>query len=385
MRILHLCDSLNPAGLGGYESYLHYVSHAFASEGHKSVIVSQSPSRDAPKLVHTDHYDIVYLKGNLLEARKWEFLSLPEDQRESMVGSYFKTNDLEDNIKELSRELITLVDEIRPDVIHAHSIYVVFNRVLMAIKDEHLDGIPIVVSIHGLPKPLILPDGTRTTDYEQLVSYCPFDVILGVSETVVDSLRECLSTIGKEAIVRRLYNGVDTGVFTPRPEVEKKWDIGFLGRLEPMKAVDLFPEMLAVLKKRHPKLKMVITGEGSLKTRILREFEENDVRDLVDYLGVVDQTRVPEILNSIRVFLYPSRREPFGLSVIEAMACAVPVITANVYGPSEIVTNGHDGLTVTPGSVDELVDAIERLLLNPDLLSEIGRNARRTVESNFSL
>lgn len=386
MRILHLCDSLNPAGLGGYESYIHYLSQWLIKNGHQSMIVTQSPTRKAPEIIQDADYNIYHLPGNLLEARKWEFFSLPEDERESSVNILFKDNDLEENVEHLVAQLSDLLDKLRPDVIHAHSIYVVFNRVLMKIREANrFQDLPIVTTIHGLPKSLILPDGTETTDFDQLVTHCPFDMVLGVSNSVVDELKSYLKSIKRESIVRLMYNGVDLQVFRPILDSEKTWDLAFMGRLEYMKSVDVFPEMLSLVKETHPEVKMVITGEGALKDLILNEFRERDVQDMVEYLGVVDSKKVPEIINSSKIFLYPSRREPFGLSIIEAMACGVPVVTANLYGPREIVTNKEDGLTVTPGNSKELADAIILLLENPVLRDKIGKSGRRTVEKRFAL
>jgi glycosyltransferase involved in cell wall biosynthesis len=169
------------------------------------------------------------------------------------------------------------------------------------------------------------------------------------------------------------------------PDIEKRWDIAFLGRLEKMKAVDLFPEMLALLKKDYPNLKMVMTGEGSLKVKLLNDFESAGVSHMVDYLGVIETKKVPMLINQSLIFIYPSREEPFGLSILEAMACRVPVVTTNVYGPSEIITQNVDGLTVNPDDVNELVKALRTLLDDRQLRIRIGEEGRATVEKRFDI
>ena len=386
MRILHLCDSLNPTGLGGYESHLHYLSKEMAEYSHESYIVTQSPERNSPETIEHDNYRIIHLPGNYLEARKWEFFSAPEESRESLVDQLFETNDMESNVDALTNQLLKTIDTIRPDVVHTHSTYVVFNRVLQAlVEDGKTKQIPLIATIHGLPKPLILPSGEKTTDYEQLVQFCPFDLVLAVSDTVAETLREYLSPIGLDYIVKRHYIGISLDVFQPDSEKEKKWDIAFLGRLEAMKSVDTFPEMLEILKKSNPELKMVITGEGSLRQNMLDEFSKRGISHMVDYLGVVETPQVREIINSAKIFLYPSRTEPFGLSVIEAMACSIPVITSNVYGPSEIITNEQDGIAITPGNAEELASAVRRLLNDNELYERIKSNARNTVQTRFDM
>jgi len=386
MKILHLCDSLNPDGLGGYESYLHYLSEHLVNKGDVSIVVTQPPKQDSPDYVDHQYYRIHYLSGNYLEARKWELFALPEDKRESYASKMFEENDLELNIGVLEKQLTEFIHEFKPDIIHAHSTYVVFNRVLSKLQENGtLDDIPMIAMIHGRPKPLILPSGEETTDFESFRDACPFDLILAVSNNVATVLDEHLSKKGITVPILPLYLGIDLSVFYPMPDVEKKWDIAFLGRLEKMKAVDLFPEMLALLKKDYPQLKMVMTGEGSLKDKLLSDFERAEVSHMVDYLGVIETKEVPKLINQSRIFIYPSREEPFGLSIIEAMACGVPVVTTNVYGPSEIITQDVDGSTVDPEDVGALVKAIRALLDDKQLRMVMGEEGRASVEKRFDI
>jgi glycosyltransferase involved in cell wall biosynthesis len=384
MKILHLCDSLNPAGLGGYESIIHYLSKAMVSEGAESFVATQSPSRNSPEVVQRNHYTIHHLEGNQLEARKWEFFALPEEDKARAVDELFKSSDLSDNVDILTDQLARLIHELQPDVIHAHSIYVVFNRVIAQLLASSRLKIPVVVTVHGLPKPLVLPDGTETTDYNEFVSFFNFDLVIAVSENVAETLRKHLDSEYHDK-VRTLYSGIDLTVFKPLPEMKKKWDLAFMGRLEVMKSVDLFPEMLSILKHKFPNLMMMMTGEGSLKDRLFDEFQKQDVASMVDYQGVVEPEEVPVLINKSRIFLYPSRQEPFGLSIVEAMACGVPVITTNVFGPREIVRNNHDGIAVPPDDVKALAEVIETLLKDDELRNQLAGNALKSVKERFDI
>jgi glycosyltransferase involved in cell wall biosynthesis len=386
MKILHLCDSLNPAGIGGYESYLHYLAEQLSKRGHESIVVAQTSRDGMPDHIIRDYYRVRYLPGNLLEARKWKFYALSNDEREQEVALMFSSNDIELNVCALREQLLEIIQEYRPDIIHAHSTYVVFNRVLLNLKEKGLlNYIPILVTIHGRPKPLILPGGKKTTDYDEFYDALPFALILGVSDNVTEILKSTLSQRKIDIPVRTLYLGIDLSVFKPQPETVKTWDVAFMGRLEMMKAVDLFPKMLSYLRHDFPNLRFLMTGEGSLRDGLMQEFENNGVSDLVEYQGVVQAEKVPELINRSRIFIYPSREEPFGLSILEAMACAVPVVTTNVYGPSEILKHNFDGLMVAPDDVKELVDSVRLLLRNEQLRTTLGNNARKTVESRFDI
>ncbi len=383
MRVLHLCDSLNPAGLGGYESYLHYLSAVLNRAGHKCIITSQKPRRNSPGWIESEHYQIRYLEGNLLEARKWEYLALPQEKRRGAVEKLFSPDDLERNVQLLARELLSLIDSFRPDVVHSHSTYIIFNRVLECLHSEvGAKKLPLIATIHGLPKSLVLPNGTETTDYDQLAVHCPFDLVLGVSNCVTSELENHLPKSVEH--IQREYLGIDLDVFRPggRP---KQWDLAFMGRMEHMKSVDIFPSLFGNLIEKYPSLRIVMTGEGSYREDIMKDFFERGLDRNIDYLGVVPNADVPSVIDQSRVFLYPSRREPFGLSIVEAMACEVPVVAGDVFGPREIITDNVDGVLVDPEEFDILVDSILALLNNSKRRNLLGTSARRTVQQRFNI
>ncbi|MEM2143427.1 MAG: glycosyltransferase family 4 protein [Candidatus Thorarchaeota archaeon] len=382
MRVLHICDSLNPAGLGGYESYLYYLSSAMKKRGHESFIVTQASNESGHTSGMHGEARLLLLRGNGLEVRKWKYLAAPPHEREVLAKQIFSDDDLEQNVRILVRELSDVISHLRPSVIHAHSTYVVFNRVLERMRESgNIGRTPMLLTVHGLPKPLVLPGGVETTDYEQLAMHMPFDSVLAVSNCVCDALKHQLER--ETPVPETMYLGVDLDTFKPTLGT-KNWSVAFMGRLEFMKSVDLLPDIFEELTQSMESVRFAISGDGSLRTELLRELENRKLSSKVDYLGVVPWDEVPRVLNQTRVFLYPSRREPFGLSIVEAMACGVTVVTSNAFGPAEIVTSMSDGISVEP-EVEGIVSAVERLLENDDLYARISCNARRTVEDRFSL
>ncbi|MGH7860542.1 MAG: glycosyltransferase family 4 protein, partial [Candidatus Binatia bacterium] len=103
----------------------------------------------------------------------------------------------------------------------------------------------------------------------------------------------------------------------------------------------------------------------------------------VRFLGY--QQRVDDLMNELDVVVSASHVEPFGRTIIEAMACGKPVVATRVGGVPEIVVEGTTGLLVDPGAPRQLADAAERLLRDERLRSEMGANGRKRVIEDFSL
>ena len=100
--------------------------------------------------------------------------------------------------------------------------------------------------------------------------------------------------------------------------------------------------------------------------------------------GHVPRGRVPALLAQARLLVLPSRYENFPLSLLEAMSCAVPVVTTRVGGIPEMVADGETGLLVAPGDPEALAAALRRLVGDPALARRLGDAGRRAIETTYS-
>ncbi|MFX1252971.1 MAG: glycosyltransferase family 4 protein [Promethearchaeota archaeon] len=369
---MHVCDSLNP--VGGYETYLERMadySNEFNLQLH---VVTQKHRMDTPDLVSRPNYQIHSLKGNFLEARKWILWDYPEEEREKQAQKLFTTNDLQENCENLENELLTVIKQVKPDIIHAHSTYIVFGRVLNQLDLDF----PVIATIHGLPKPLILPGQIHTTDYAELTKIHPYDRILAVSEAVKSAL------IKKNLQAEVLYLGIDTSLFRPLKS-SKKWDLAFCGRIDKVKGVDFLPEIFERLERKNKLVKVVVAGSGPEETVLKATLDQKNILQYFDFPGVISNASIPQLLNQSRLFVYPSRSEPFGLSILEAMACELPTLTSSIEGPKEIVEDQVDGFLIEPGDIEKYTSLIQKLLARFSLYTEIGKNARKKVLRKFNI
>jgi glycosyltransferase involved in cell wall biosynthesis len=153
-------------------------------------------------------------------------------------------------------------------------------------------------------------------------------------------------------------------------------------RLEAEKEIDTL--ILAMHKVRDdlPTARCVVAGEGSLRQRLQSQIDELGLQSQVRLLGF--RSDVLSLMNAGDLFVLPSRAEPFGLVLLEAMSLSKPVVATCLAGPAEIVEDGVTGLLVPPSDPAALGEAIHRLLDDPPAAREMGRQGLRRFQTHFT-
>ena len=166
-------------------------------------------------------------------------------------------------------------------------------------------------------------------------------------------------------------NGVDTEYFSPRPKpAGKPFTFVMACRLEPHKQVDVAIEAIA----RVPSVRLVVAGDGSQRKKLEAHARAHRVADRVELRGFVADPR--DTIAEGDVGLSAARHEPFGLSVLEAMSMARPVVAFAVGGIREIVQAGKTGLLAKTLTVSELAVRMQEAADRPDRMRAMGQRAR---------
>lgn len=179
----------------------------------------------------------------------------------------------------------------------------------------------------------------------------------------------------RTALRRRLGLAEDRAVVT------------YTGRLVTMKGL---PSLLRAWRKvvdAHPDALLVLVGSGGLSMQnceeaLRRYTKEHALESGVRFTGSVDN--VHEYLQASDVFVFPTEREAFGISVIEAMACGLPVVTTGVDGIRDVVRADVEALVVEPGNDDALASAIMKALQGGPAIAEMATTARERAVREFS-
>jgi glycosyltransferase involved in cell wall biosynthesis len=155
----------------------------------------------------------------------------------------------------------------------------------------------------------------------------------------------------------------------------------FLGTLEPRKAVPDLVSAFDELARRHGELSLVLAGRpGWGSDEVERRVRSARNSGRVHLTGYVPDEAVPALLRCAAVVAYPAKEEGFGLPALEALACGAPLVTTSGTVMSDLA--GPAALTVTPGSVDELVEALEASVKGEGV--EERRRAGLEVASHYS-
>jgi len=155
-----------------------------------------------------------------------------------------------------------------------------------------------------------------------------------------------------------------------------------VGRLVPQKGYEVLLDAMRRVSTSRPHARLLILGDGPARADLVSRARELGIGDRVVFAGF--RTNVNEFLHASDLFVLASWREGLPVSLLEAMAAALPAVVTAVGGNDEVVVNGETGFLVPPGDAVQLADRIGQLLDAPALRERMGRAARGRVETVFS-
>ena len=231
----------------------------------------------------------------------------------------------------------------------------------------HLFG---TTAFQELPAPLAAAVWLQERPIGRVYASTPFEAI---SESTADDLaargipRECIEVI---------HPGIDTVAYTPAPEDRSAVPlVVYLGRLKRYKRVDLIIRAFAAMQ--HPTAQLAIAGAGSYRSALERLAASLDLGDRVHFLGFISEPQKVALLRSAWVLAFTSPKEGWGITNLEAAACATPVVASCSPGLRESVRDGETGFLVPHGDLPALVNALHRIVNDPSLVASLGEAGRR--------
>lgn len=217
---------------------------------------------------------------------------------------------------------------------------------------------------------------SRLANWAERLAVKRLSMVLAVS---LDQANRIQQRFGRSSIsVQVIPNGIAERPHAPFPE--ESW-VCFAGRMERIKGVDLLPGMLAALPAG---VNLFMIGQGPEIPSLKKAFAALGLEKRVVWTGAIDPEEVLGYMARSQVLVVPSRYEPQGRVILEAMSIGRPFVANQVGGIPDMVRDGQEGILLAHLDQTTLADAVELLISQPEKAESMGIHGRMTVRKHFS-
>lgn len=259
------------------------------------------------------------------------------------------------------------------------------GRLRKFLKEQEIDiiiDIDIVLDVLSIPaarglKTKVVAWEHFNCEYEQSVLYRRWisrltarsaDFIVTLTE---EDRKNYGTVLGRKSRIRAIYNmpaKMQSKEAVPRGNL-----IVTSGRLTYQKGTEYLAQVAVSVLKKHREWKWLILGDGEERHILEQAIAENGLENQLILKGTVES--VESYLERAKLFVLTSRYEGFGMCLVEALQMQVPCVCFDVkVGPSEIISNGQNGVLIPPFDCEKMIEAIDDFIKNPDRLEEMSAN-----------
>lgn len=184
-----------------------------------------------------------------------------------------------------------------------------------------------------------------------------------------------------------VHNWIDTRRFAtsglaadkPRDRADALVQLIYVGWMHPKKGVQFLMPAIHLLAQRRRDFRLILCGAGDLLESMQNSARELGIEPFVEFRGWVKNEVVNQLLNEADIFVLPSLAEGMPNSLLQAMACGLPVVTTNVSSIPAIVTDGLNGRLIEPGSAAAICEALDDLIADPQRRAQMGAVNRKQI------
>jgi len=368
VRIQHLSWEYPPLVYGGLGRHVHALAEAQAAAGHDVTVVTQ----------HVDGAPLDERVGGVRVVRAP--LDPPLIPPGDLLAWVLALN------HGLTRAALRVAGPAVPDVVHAHD----WVTCQAATTIKHALGLPLVATLHAteagrhqgwLPSPL--SRAIHTTEWwltfeARRVITCSTHMrwevtrLFELPPATVDVVPNGID-LDRWAVSRREVAAARTTYAGGGPLVV------FSSRLEWEKGLHTLLDAMPRLRRRHPGLRLVVAGQGTMGESLRARAAERRLGRAVTFTGFLGSADLAALVAAADCAVVPSLYEPFGMVATEAAALGTPVVVADTGGLREQVEDGVTGVRFPPGDVARLADAVSSVLTDQVRARRMARRAREVV------
>jgi phosphatidylinositol alpha-mannosyltransferase len=326
--------------LGGICEHVHFFAREARRRGHHvDIITSNIPGAEPqPNVIRLGRSQPVYMNGS--QARVTIGLGLRRQMRKVLQRGHY-------------------------DIVHAHS---PLTPLLPLLAIEESDA-PVVGTFHTY--------FDRANTYFFLNDY--FRRRLEMLQAAICVSHSTTVALGRyfSAPWRIIPNGIDTDVFHPSvsaPPVIRKDvpSILFLGRFDPRNGLSTLIDSFRKVKGKRRQAQLVVVGDGPLREHYYKQARGDED---ITFVGAVLEGR-PSYYAHSSIYACPTTKASFGITLLESMACATPIVCSDILGFRDVVQNGREALMTPCGDRDSLADSLVQLLDDEGMRIQLGEAGR---------
>lgn len=287
------------------------------------------------------------------------------------------------------RELLGVLRDLRPDIVHTHSSKAGIVGRYAAAKLK----LPAVHTIHGAAfhfgqHPLLFR--LYRLLEKRAARWC------GHFISVCDALTEqyVQAGVGSRENFTTVYSGMDVEPFLnpPRSREEVREELGLaedhvavakVARLFNLKGHEYLIEAAAPVAIRHPNVRFVLIGDGILREQLQRQIDEAGLTEHFIFTGLVEPARIPELINACDIVAHTSVWEGLARVLPQGLIAGKPVVSYDIDGAREVVIPDETGFLLPRESIDELKEALCLLVESPELRKRFGSAGREKFTDRF--
>lgn len=362
MKIAIFSDTFPPK-VDGVSSVAFRLAETLFERGHRILVVTVSKhKRGGRKQAASPKFEIIRLPSIPALVYSGDRLTLP-------IG-----------------QTIRRIKKFNPDIIHVHTPFSVGWEAIQCAKRLK---IPLIGTHHTFYDHYVKHikmnfRWMKKLSWKFVVSYynrC--DLVISPTKSLADTLK----MHGLESPVEIIPNPIDTKLFQPatsrKSKEEAKKSLGikgkslvYMGRVSYEKNIDQAIQAFALAAEKNPEIKFFIVGEGPERTKLEALARRLGIKEKVIFTGFLRGYKLTRALQASEMFVTASQSENMPISILEAMACGLPIIAVSALGIPEIVKNGVNGFLSVPGQPKEMARNILELFEKNDLWEKFSLASR---------
>jgi len=279
---------------------------------------------------------------------------------------------------------VRLIKKIKPArIVCCNGGYPAAQACLAMVVAGRISRVSVVLSIVSMPVRRRAIGWLYERVLDELI-WVSVNLVVVNALSIADALHDLRNAPADK--IRVIHNGLEDTQLPVESIRGQRWQfvIGCVARMDRAKGVMVLFDAFVHLARQYPEMRLVLAGEGDVSEELANRIELLGLKDRVDMLGHF-QGDINALLATFDVYIFPSLWEGFPYSIVEALRSACVIVATKVGGIPEAITDGVEGMLIAPGSVNEIVQAVEHIFADRAKGKLLAKNARARFERELTL